>query len=113
MLKHVLMMTTALTVLAASAHAADLTFAPVPVPQSDAAKRAVQASPSVTIDGTEHKIGYHVLYRSGDMGAGTLIDAKGVSRLYQPGMGRFGVAMFAVAFLLLLVIVIAASPGSR
>lgn len=77
MLKHVLMMTTALTVLAASAHAADLTFAPVPVPQSDAAKRAVQASPSVTIDGTEHKIGYHVLYRSGDMGAGTLIDAKG------------------------------------
>ncbi|MCB0865928.1 MAG: hypothetical protein KDB58_09465 [Solirubrobacterales bacterium] len=41
----------------------------------------------------------------------TLIDAKGVSRLYQPGMGRFGVAMFAVAFLLLLVIVIAASPG--
>ncbi len=26
-------------------------------------------------------------------------------------MGRFGVAMFAVAFLLLLVIVIAASPG--
>ena len=41
----------------------------------------------------------------------TLIDAKGVSRLYQPGMGRLGVAMFAIAFLLLLVIVIAASPG--
>ena len=41
----------------------------------------------------------------------TLIDAKGVSRLYQPGMGKLGVAMFAVAFLLLLVIVIIASPG--
>lgn len=41
----------------------------------------------------------------------TLIDAKGVSRLYQPGMGKFGVALFAVAFVLLLVIVIIASPG--
>ncbi len=41
----------------------------------------------------------------------TLIDAKGVSRLYQPGMGKGGAAMFAFAFLLLLVIVIIASPG--
>lgn len=41
----------------------------------------------------------------------TLIDAKGVSRLYQPGMGKFGIAMFAGAALLLLVIVIIASPG--
>ena len=41
----------------------------------------------------------------------TLIDAKGVSRLYQPGIGKLGVAMFAVAFILLLVIVIIASPG--
>ncbi len=41
----------------------------------------------------------------------TLIDAKGVSKLYQPGIGRLGVAMFAIAFILLLVIVIAASPG--
>ena len=41
----------------------------------------------------------------------TLIDAKGVSRLYQPGIGKLGVAFFAIAFLLLVVIVIAASPG--
>lgn len=41
----------------------------------------------------------------------TLIDAKGVSRLYQPGIGRFGIALFALAFVLLLAIVIIASPG--
>lgn len=41
----------------------------------------------------------------------TLIDAKGVSRLYQPGIGKLGVAMFAAAFILLLAIVIIASPG--
>ena len=41
----------------------------------------------------------------------TLIDAKGVSRLYQPGIGRLGLALFAAAFVLLLIIVIAASPG--
>ncbi len=41
----------------------------------------------------------------------TLIDAKGVSRLYQPGLGRFGIALFAIAFVLLLIVVIAASPG--
>lgn len=41
----------------------------------------------------------------------TLVDAKGVSRLYRPGMGKLGVAMFALSFLLLLVIVVIASPG--
>jgi uncharacterized membrane-anchored protein len=41
----------------------------------------------------------------------TLVDAKGVSRLYQPGLGFGGVAMFLGAFLVLLVIVIAASPA--
>nr|MBA2522954.1 hypothetical protein [Solirubrobacterales bacterium] len=41
----------------------------------------------------------------------TLVDAKGVSRLYRPGMGKLGVVMFAATFLLLLVIVVAASPG--
>jgi len=41
----------------------------------------------------------------------TLIDAKGVSRLYQPGIGKLGIGLFAVAFVLLLIIVIAASPG--
>lgn len=41
----------------------------------------------------------------------TLVDAKGVSRLYRPGMGRLGVAMFVIAFLILLAIVALASPG--
>lgn len=41
----------------------------------------------------------------------TLIDAKGVSRLYQPGLGRLGIAGFLLAFLVLAIIVIAASPG--
>ena len=41
----------------------------------------------------------------------TLIDAKGVSRLYQPGIGRLGMASFALIFLVLAVIVALASPG--
>jgi uncharacterized membrane-anchored protein len=41
----------------------------------------------------------------------TLVDAKGVSRLYRPGLGKLGVAMFVGAFAFLLVIVIIASPG--
>jgi uncharacterized membrane-anchored protein len=41
----------------------------------------------------------------------TLIDAKGVSRLYQPGIGKLGVAVFAAIFLVLATIVILASPG--
>lgn len=41
----------------------------------------------------------------------TLVDAKGVSRLYQPGLAKGGVAMFLAAFVFLLVIVIVASPA--
>ncbi|MGI8726483.1 MAG: putative cytokinetic ring protein SteA, partial [Solirubrobacterales bacterium] len=41
----------------------------------------------------------------------TLVDAKGVSRLYRPGLSRGGALAFAVAFLLLAVIVVLASPG--
>lgn len=41
----------------------------------------------------------------------TLVDAKGVSRLYQPGMGLSGAAMFLGAFVVLLVIVVVASPA--
>ena len=41
----------------------------------------------------------------------TLIDAKGVSRLYQPGIGKLGLAAFVLVFLVLAVIVILASPG--
>ena len=41
----------------------------------------------------------------------TLVDAKGVSRLYKPGLGRGSLALFGVAFLVLAVIVVVASPG--
>ncbi len=41
----------------------------------------------------------------------TLVDAKGVSRLYRPGLGPSGVVMFLAAFVVLLVIVIVASPA--
>jgi uncharacterized membrane-anchored protein len=41
----------------------------------------------------------------------TLIDAKGVSRLYQPGIGKLGLAAFVLVFLALAAIVVLASPG--
>jgi uncharacterized membrane-anchored protein len=41
----------------------------------------------------------------------TLIDAKGVSRLYQPGIGKLGLAAFVLVFCFLTVIVFLASPG--
>ncbi len=41
----------------------------------------------------------------------TLVDAKGVSRLYRPGIGAVGIVLFAVAFVLVVVAVILASPG--
>jgi secreted PhoX family phosphatase len=67
---------------AGAAHAEPtLKFEPVSVPTTDAEKREVRVSPSVTIDGTKHKLSYHVIARSGDkIGDGTfglLTDAKG------------------------------------
>jgi uncharacterized membrane-anchored protein len=41
----------------------------------------------------------------------TLVDAKGVSRLYNPGVGAGQLALFAVASALLLVIVVLSSPA--
>jgi uncharacterized membrane-anchored protein len=41
----------------------------------------------------------------------TLVDAKGVSRLYNPGISRSQLALFSMAFALLLVIVVATSPA--
>jgi uncharacterized membrane-anchored protein len=40
----------------------------------------------------------------------TLVDAKGVSRLYRTGMGASQLAMFAAASALLLVIVVLSTP---
>jgi uncharacterized membrane-anchored protein len=41
----------------------------------------------------------------------TLVDAKGVSRLYRPGIGAPGIALFTLAFVLVVVAVVIASPG--
>ncbi len=41
----------------------------------------------------------------------TLVDAKGVSRLYRPGIGAPGIALFALAFVLVVVAIVIASPG--
>jgi uncharacterized membrane-anchored protein len=41
----------------------------------------------------------------------TLIDAKGVSRLYNPGLGMGSLALFMLAFAALLVIVVITSPA--
>jgi uncharacterized membrane-anchored protein len=40
----------------------------------------------------------------------TLVDAKGVSRLYNPGMTGGQLGLFAVAFVVLLVIVVLSTP---
>jgi len=67
MLKKALLSASALVTLTGTALAADtLSFAPIEAPADDAAKRAVVASDSVTIDGKTYDIGYHVLARSGD-----------------------------------------------
>ncbi|MCB1383268.1 MAG: DUF839 domain-containing protein [Notoacmeibacter sp.] len=87
MLKTTLMMITALAVLPSVALAADISFAPVKFPGTDAEKRAVVASEAVTVDGMPAKIGYHVLFRSGDNGIGKLLDKDG-----KPVMNEKGVA---------------------
>jgi len=42
-------------------------FSGVEVPTTDEAKRSIQASSSITIDGESHDIGFHTLMRSGDL----------------------------------------------
>jgi len=41
----------------------------------------------------------------------SLVDAKGVSRLYQPGIGAGGLGLFLMAFVLLAIVVVIASPA--
>ncbi len=62
----ILLAATALSGIAGSAIAGELSFAPVPAPTDDAAKRAVVVSDSVTMDGVTTKLAYHTLFRSGD-----------------------------------------------
>jgi len=48
-----------------------VSFAPVEVPTTDEAKRQVQATQYITIDGESYDIDYHVLMRSGDVIGGS------------------------------------------
>ena len=51
---------------------AGVSFTGVDVPTTDEAKRIVQATDTITIDGTSHEIGFHTLTRSGQtIGAAT------------------------------------------
>ncbi|PFG65160.1 hypothetical protein AXZ77_3811 [Thioclava sp. ES.031] len=65
-LRTTLLQATAIAVLPLAAHAGDISFSPVPFAKDDAAKRQAIASDTVTIDGKDYKIGYHVMARSGD-----------------------------------------------
>ena len=60
---------------------AEISFAPVPFAADDAAKRAVVASASAMVNGTEVPLAYYVIARSGDMsgavGFGQLMAADG------------------------------------
>lgn len=79
--KRSLLATTALVLAGSAAVAAEIDFTPVPFAASDADKRTVFASESVTIGGQTTPIAYHVLARSGDTFAGSvfgqLIDKDG------------------------------------
>jgi secreted PhoX family phosphatase len=57
---------------AIAADSKSILFSGIPVPATDAEKRAVNASSKVTVDGKDYSIGYNVLMRSGDkVGSGT------------------------------------------
>ena len=61
-LRKMLLAATAIAILPSfAAHGGEISFSPVPFAADDAAKRAVTASSTVTIDGKEVAIGYHEL----------------------------------------------------
>ena len=66
-----------------------VSFAPVEVPTTDEAKRQVQATQSITIDGESYDIDYHVLMRSGDVIGGDtfgqILDQNGDPTLQTDG----------------------------
>ena len=70
-----LLKATALAILPVAAQAGEMIFAPVPFAADDAAKRAVIATQSVTIDGTAYPLAYTTLARSGDVLGGATFGA--------------------------------------
>ena len=95
MTRGMLLATTALLAIPFLAEAKEpLVFVPTPAPADDAAKRAVVASPGVTVDGAEVAIGYHTLLRTGQkVGSGVfgqILDVHG-----RPIVGKDAAAMIS------------------
>jgi hypothetical protein len=88
-LRTALLAATTLAALGTAANAGEISFAPVNAPDNDAGKRAVNATTSVTIDGTQHEIGWNTIARSGQkIGKaefGVLTDAKMTPLLNKDG----------------------------
>ena len=72
--------------------AVEMRFTPVPVPSSPAEKTAIIATPSVSIDGVSHPIGYHAILRSGERAGdhvfGQLLDSQGKPITMADGSAR-------------------------
>ncbi len=79
--RSVLLTATALCSIAGAAFAGTIEFEGIEAPTDDAAKRVVNVSPSVTIDGKKFPLSWNTIARSGQDIAGTkigvLTDAKG------------------------------------
>ncbi len=80
-LRFTLMAATAMTLLTGLANAGEMSFAPVEAPKDDQAKRIVNVSPSVVIDGLKTDISWNLVARSGDViggqAFGVATDASG------------------------------------
>lgn len=62
----ILLAATAISGIASAVLAGEIRFAPVPFAADDAARRAIVAAASATIDGKDVPIGFHTLLRTGD-----------------------------------------------
>jgi secreted PhoX family phosphatase len=71
--------------------AGTISFTEVPVPRTDAEKRAILASPSATVDGVTVDIGYNTILRSGEKPSedstafGTIVDTNGNPVMAEDG----------------------------
>lgn len=92
-LRSALLAATAVTLLAGAARAGELEFSGIDAPRTDAARRSVNVSPSVSIDGANVEISYHTIARSGDRIGdeifGALQDVSGRHLFDADGSARF------------------------
>ena len=85
-LRSTLLAATAMALVAGIAHAGEMTFTAIEAPTEDAAKRTVNVTPSVMIDGTKVDLKWNTIARSGDKigdnNFGVQVDAAG-NRLFH------------------------------